>query len=340
MNSLITEHVMLDAYTTFKTGGAARYFSSVSTLEELKAAVVFAQAKQLPFFVIGGGSNVLVPDDGYMGLVILMQIKGISYDSVSSDRVEATFGAGEIFDEVVADTVAKGLWGLENLSHIPGSIGAIPVQNVGAYGVEVADRIHTVSVLNTHTMETEFMSNVACQFGYRDSIFKHAAGEGRIITAVTMDLSRIPQPQLSYADLAILAETAEPSLTLIRDTVISIRSGKFPDWEVIGTAGSFFKNPFVNPSATTALIARYPNLPLYPTADGLVKVSLGFILDKICGLKGYHHNNVGLYEKQALVLVADHGATTSDIIAFADEIAHKVFESTHIKIEREVTLLK
>ncbi len=340
MSGAILEHVSLARFTTFKTGGPARYFISVETPAELGAAVAFAEAKQLPLFVLGGGSNVLVPDDGYHGVVAHIQLRGISYVDVSATQVEVTAAAGESFDELVAETTKRGMWGLENLSAIPGTVGATPVQNVGAYGVEVADSIVSVAVFNRETGGNEVLSTAACGFGYRDSCFKHAAGAKYIITSVTFLLSRIPQPQLSYADLALLEAAGEQTPETIRTAVIAIREAKFPDWSVVGTAGSFFKNPIITSEAAALLHAEYPALPLYPTADTKVKVSLGFVLDKICGVRGYVRGATRLYEKQALVLVADSGATTTDILNFADEIAHIVCAKTQLHIEREVNLLQ
>lgn len=336
----VIEHVPLSPYTTFKTGGAARYFCTATTIAELKTAVDFARAKQLPFFVLGSGSNVLVPDEGYNGVVILMACLGREYTSVRESVVELTCGAGEQFDEVVSETVARGLWGLENLSHIPGTVGATPVQNVGAYGVEVADTIVSVTVFDTVHMRTEVLTAAVCLFGYRDSIFKQVAGRRYIITAVTFALSRVPQPQLEYADLAPLTEAGVPTLADIRATIIAVRSAKFPDWGVVGTAGSFFKNPTVARDSIMTLCKKFPALPMYPAQEGYVKIPLGFILDKVCGLKGYHQGLMSLYEKQALVVVAERGATTQLVEQFADNITRMVFEKTQIVIEREVTMMK
>lgn len=340
MPGVFREHVSLADYTTFKTGGAAEYFVSVTTPEELKAAVDFARAKQLPFFVLGGGTNVLASDTGYHGVVIHIQLRGVIFTDVSLTLVEVTAGAGESFDELVAATVTQNLWGLENLSAIPGTVGATPVQNVGAYGVEVADTIVRVCVLNHTTLGIEELATTACQFQYRDSIFKQKKGREYTILSVTFLLSRLPQPQVAYADLAVLADADELTPEMVRSAVTAIRSGKFPDWHTVGTAGSFFKNPSITHEEATKLQQQFPALPLYPTESTLVKVSLGYILDKICHLRGYAKNHVALYEKQALVLVAESGATTTEILAFAREVSERVHSATQIQIEREVNLLE
>jgi UDP-N-acetylmuramate dehydrogenase len=340
MSTPVLEQVPLAEHTTFKTGGLARYFCTVTTPSELKAAVDFAHAKRLPFFVLGGGSNVLASDAGYAGVVIKIALTGREYIPKTESLVEVTCAAGEVFDDVVSDTVGRGLWGLENLSHIPGTVGATPVQNVGAYGTEVADTIVSVTTFDTERLCTVVLDAASCAFGYRDSLFKQAAGKRYIITAVTFVLSRIPQPQLEYADLKALTLTGVPTLGDIQTTIIAIRSAKFPDWNIVGTAGSFFKNPVVVREVATPLIEKFPALPTYAARDGYVKVSLGYILDKVCGLKGYCENLISLYEKQALVLVAGPGATTTEIEQFAAHIEKKVFEETNIIIEREVTSLK
>jgi UDP-N-acetylmuramate dehydrogenase len=328
------EHVALNTKTTLKTGGNARYYTVVSTIEDLEQAIVFAEQKQLPVFVLGGGSNILVPDEGYNGLVIKMNIQGRSYREITATETVVTIGAGEVFDEVVCEVVARGLWGLENLSHIPGSVGATPIQNVGAYGVEVADVISEVSVYDSALKKVTTLQNKECFFSYRDSIFKK--NKNLCIVAVTFTLSTTPNPKISYADLKSLSSNITNPQT-IRDAVIAIRAAKFPDWAVVGTAGSFFKNPIISKHKASALLSKYPDIPTYNEASGMVKVSLGFILDKVCGLKGFTIGKVRLYEKQALVLVVEHGATTTNIQNFKKIISEKVFFETEILIEQEVT---
>jgi UDP-N-acetylmuramate dehydrogenase len=330
----VEQQVPLAPKTTLKTGGKALYYTEVTNIEELEKAVSFAEAERLPFCVLAGGSNMLVADSGYQGLVLQVQLLGRSYLSRDTDTTELTVGAGEILDDVISETVARGLWGLENLSHIPGSVGATPVQNVGAYGVEVADVISQVTVFNTDTKKISTLSNHDCHFSYRHSRFKE--NKNLIIVAVTFVLSTKPNPKVSYADLAKLPQRPLTPQHL-RDAVIEIRSGKFPDWTVVGTAGSFFKNPIITHTEAVALLQRYPEIPTYPVGETMVKVSLGYILDKICGLKGFAIDSVRLYEKQALVLVSEAGATTSDIKNFKKIISDKVFLKTSLRIEQEVT---
>ncbi len=334
----IRENVPLHELVTFKTGGPASLFVAVTTEEELTEAVAYARSRNLPITVLGGGSNVLVPDAGLGGLVIHMHICGVEVQE-ADDRVYLTAGAGEVFDAVVAETVAAQYWGLENLSHIPGSVGATPIQNVGAYGVEVGSLIRLVRVYDT-TLET-FTTLAAsdCAFGYRHSLFKTARGSHYIVTAVTFALNRDPAPHLSYKDLATRFTGQTPSQQEIRDAVITIRQEKFPDWRVVGTAGSFFKNPIITQAAYRELTVRYPSLPSYAARAGMVKIPLGWVLDHVLAVKGTGTETVGCYEGQALVLYNRGGATTDDVLTFSAQLAERVYEVTGIVIEREVTLL-
>jgi UDP-N-acetylmuramate dehydrogenase len=319
-------------------GGSARYFAKVTTIAELEESIHFAQNNDLPVFVLGGGSNVLVPDEGFSGLVVLISIPGREY-SVEETTVTLVCGAGEVFDEVVAETVALGYWGLENLSHIPGTVGATPVQNVGAYGVEVADLIISVTVYDCVLHQVRELTAEDCAFAYRDSLFKQVAGQSLIVLRVTFSLSITPQPRLTYADLEVLKAETDLSVETVRQTIIKIRAAKFPDWHTVGTAGSFFKNPIIPIPQAELLQAKYPQLAVYPVTATTAKVPLGFILDKVCGLRGIRIGNVGLYEAQALVLVAYQPVTAAMIDEFADMVVEKVYSTTAISIEREVQTL-
>ncbi len=334
MSFLVQSKVTLAPYTTLKTGGDADYFVVIENQEDLEKAVAFAREMQLPFCVLGGGSNMLVPDEGYRGIMIEIKLKGITYTALDENLCAVTVGAGEVLDDVIQDTVARDLWGLENLSHIPGTVGATPVQNVGAYGTEVADVISEVVVFNTDTQQITTLQNDECHFSYRHSIFKER--HELIILSVTFVLQKNAHPKITYADLSERVPV-NPSAHDVRTAVIAIRSEKFPDWRLVGTAGSFFKNPIVPEETANELVKKYPALPTYPTTAGMTKISLGYVLDKICGLKGFSIGPVRLYEKQALVLVTEAGATTADIKNFVKIISEKVFEHTAIKISQEVT---
>jgi len=329
----------LAPHTTFQIGGPAELFAVADSVEVLQALLGLAADTEQPVTILGGGSNVLVADTGVPGCVIQVAILGREY-VVTGDTVQLTCGAGEVFDAVVAETVAKGYWGLENLSHIPGSVGATPIQNVGAYGVEVADCIVAVTAVQRMTHAVRVFTAAECSFGYRDSFFKTPAGRDWVVTSVTFTLSAVAAPQLGYADLtARLGATAGLTPAHVRDTIIDIRSQKFPDWHKVGTAGSFFKNPIISTTHYNTLLATYPELPGYPTVDDTVKVPLGWVLDKICGLRGYTHEQVGTYQGQALVVINRGTATAAAVATFAADIAAQVKEATDIVIEWEVTRL-
>jgi UDP-N-acetylmuramate dehydrogenase len=338
----ISENVNLKNYTTFKVGGSARYFCLGRSVGDLNTAVSFAREKHLPFFVIGGGSNLLVSEKGFAGLVIKIDIRGVSFSKGNLGEVLATAGAGENWDNFVQLTVDKKLWGLENLSGIPGSVGGTPIQNVGAYGVEVKDVIRSVEVFDGRDGSIKNFSNQDCQFGYRDSFFKTPAGRNFVVTAVSFGLKKTAKPTTGYKDLKeyFLAKAIRtPTLAEVRLAVLEIRSAKFPDLGKIGTAGSFFKNPIIPADQFELLVKKFPGLPGYPTGDGLVKVSLAWILDKVCNLKGCREGGVGLYEKQPLVVVGDGACRGDDIERFAESVISKIKQQTGLAIQWEVERL-
>ncbi|MEZ4195118.1 MAG: UDP-N-acetylmuramate dehydrogenase [Candidatus Paceibacterota bacterium] len=335
MTLAIKENVSLKDYTTLKTGGVGLYLVEVGSVEELGQAVDLAKQHQLPVLVIGEGSNFLISDEGFSGLVIKVNILGRDYVE-DGETVTFTCGAGETLDKIVAETVTKGYWGLENLSAIPGTVGATPVQNVGAYGVEIKDVVKTVETFHLLTKEKKVFTNHECRFGYRDSFFKTDEGRNYVITKVSFVLSKNAKPKIDYADLQKFFSGSEISLEKIRQAIISIRANKFPDWKVVGTAGSFFKNPIVDKVVVDSILLRYPDLPVYQVDENSFKIPLGFVLDKICNLKGYRVGQVGLYENQALVLVNYGENNATEIKNFVTEITKIVAEKTGIKIEPEV----
>jgi UDP-N-acetylmuramate dehydrogenase len=338
----IKENVSLAPLTTLGVGGQAEYFAAVTTKDELATLASEAKRQGQTVTILGGGSNVLISDEGLKGLVIKIEIKGITHAASNHDdeKVLVTSGAGEIWDDLVDYTVTNGLWGMENLSAIPGTVGATPIQNVGAYGVEVGSLIESVEVYSLKTGEFSRLSNSDCRFGYRDSFLKSTAGRDLVVVFVNYLLSTKANPQLHYQDLAKkFQDVANPTQQDIRTAVTEIRGQKFPDWKQIGTAGSFFKNPIITASTYQELRIQYPELPGFPEPDGKVKVSLGWILDKVCDLKGARAGNVGTYARQALVLVNYGGATAAEVKSFAREVAQKVLARTSIRIEPEVNFL-
>jgi UDP-N-acetylmuramate dehydrogenase len=333
----IRENVSLNTYTTLGVPAQARYFVEVDTVDAVREACAWASAHHLRVQVIGEGSNILIGSTNIDALIIKNTIGGIAY-TTQAPYVLAEVGGGVLLDNFIETCVEKGFWGLENLSGIPGTIGATPIQNVGAYGVEVGDVIVSVHVYDMEQACMRTLSRDACTFAYRDSMFKHDDGKNFIITAVTYKLSLQPHAQLTYKDIAHL-KNESCTQSEIRNTILAIRKKKFPDWHRVGTAGSFFKNPCIPVEHFTELQSRYPELPGYETATGNIKVSLGYILDKICGLRGYCEYDVALYQEQALVLTCKKGTSYDAINTFADRIAAHVYEKTNIAIEREVTTM-
>lgn len=337
----IQEGVYLAKYTTFKIGGKARFFCVVTDEQELLEAVTFAKEKSFKIFILGGGSNILVSDYGFDGLVIKMDFKGIKIISDDKRSVILSVGAGENWDDLVAYTVDNNLSGIENLSAIPGTVGAGPVQNIGAYGSEIRETLVGVRVLDTSSMKFVDMGNADCRFAYRDSVFKHEKGK-YIITRVDLKLNRDGQVNIDYKDLASyfstrdLKNNSKPTLQEVRQAVIEIRASKLPDLNKWGTAGSFFKNPIISTEKLFELKKQYPDLPTFPELDGRVKVSLGWILDKVCNVKGVSIGGARVYEKQALVLVGKTGTTSEEVKKLAQELMKRVKDKVGIDIEPEV----
>jgi len=337
----ILEHIPLAEFTTFKIGGPARYFCRVTSEEDLLSAVKFARNKKKAIFVLGGGSNLLISDSGFTGLVIKMEMKGVTFDG---ERVTAA--AGELWDEVVDRTVERGLYGLENLSAIPGTVGAVPVQNIGAYGAEISQLVETVRAFDLRTLKFVNFTNIECGFAYRDSMFKQKKGR-YVVTSVTSKLKKNGSVNITYKDLREYFEKktrtknnksqkVRPTLREVRNAVIEIRWGKLPDWKLWGSAGSYFKNPTLSQKRFVDLKERYPELPGYPEPDGRIKVSLAWILDKVCNLKGLCIGNVCVYKKQTLVIVSQPGASAEEVVSLSREMSRRVKETTGINIEAEV----
>lgn len=336
----IEENVPLKDHTTFRVGGPARFFAVAHTFKELRELLAHARGHRLPILILGDGSNVLAPDRGWEGIVIKVALRGRDFREEPDGRVFATAAAGESWDDFVADCVSQGYGGLENLSGIPGLVGATPIQNVGAYGVEVKDVIEAVLVLDVARGESKRLTPRECEFGYRDSAFKKNAGR-YVVTSVSFRLGKPHVPKLHYRDLKEYFESFDhaPSLLEIRQAVIAIRSRKFPDLSVIGTAGSFFKNPTISPDELARLKSRFPELPHFPAGEGKEKISLAWLLDRVCNLRGVTHGTVGSFEHQPLVIVNRGGATADELRAFADYVASCVKEKTGIVIEPEVQIL-
>ncbi len=326
------EQVSLASFTTFHIGGPARLLAEIHTEEDLKTSFALARERGLPPFVLGAGSNVLVPDDGVEGLVIRMLIDGISCE----DPELLVAGAGALWDDVVDAAAAREMYGIENLAGIPGTLGGAVVQNIGAYGAELKEVFEYADAIDSTTGESRRIRRDEATFAYRTSLFKEH--RELVITRVALRLKRHSLPNVAYADLARARELGTPLATPheIARAVRNIRALKFPDSALEGSAGSFFKNPVISSAQTEALQKRFPGVPLFLQGDGRTKVSLAWLLDHVLSLKGYTEGAVRCYEKQPLVIVARSGATAREVHAFADSIALRVLTEVGIAIEREV----
>ncbi|MFA5934662.1 MAG: UDP-N-acetylmuramate dehydrogenase [Candidatus Paceibacterota bacterium] len=340
MLKILTD-IKLSSFNTFKTGGNARFFCNVETESELIEAVSFAKENNLKFYVIGNGSNILIGEDDFLGLVIKLSIKGIEIESRDKDITILSSCAGENFDDLITFSIDNNLFGIENLWNIPGTVGASVVQNIGAYGVEIKDFIFSVEGIDINNFKKFNLKKENCDFEYRESVFKK--NKNLIITKVFLKLNNSFFSNIEYISLkeyfskqAVQIGKGELKVGDIIKAVEEIRRNKLPDWRVLGTAGSFFKNPIITEEKYTELLLKYPDLPKYNAKIGFVKIPLGFVIDKMCGLKNFRLGQVGLYEKQSLIIVNYGGAKFSEINSFANIIEEKVFEKIKIKIEREV----
>jgi len=329
--------VPLKTLTTMKLGGPARFFAEVHTVQELHDLYENAQSKQIPIFILGGGSNVLAHDEGYPGLVIRMKIPG--FDVIADDLNTTTIkvGAGELWDAVVARTVDMRLSGIEALSAIPGTAGAAPVQNIGAYGQEVADTLVSLEAYDTQTKAIVTLQNADCDFAYRHSIFRSSQQGRYIITSITLKLSKnLPAPPFydslqAYFDQHAISVFAQQT---VRDAVIAIRADKLPDPNLQPNTGSFFKNAIIESWQLDELKAAFPTIKTYPMGDGRIKVPTGWLIET-AGLKGQLLHGMRVNDKNALVLINESATSYSDLAAAREEIIGKVRDTFRIQIEQE-----
>ena len=344
---LVENNVALQPLNTFGIAARAQSLARVRNEADI-TALLERLAGEAPALVLGGGSNLVITGD-IKGLVIKVDVPGkrLLEETDKGWLVEA--GAGENWHAFVAWTLAQGWPGLENMALIPGSVGASPVQNIGAYGVELQDRFHSLDAIDLQTGQTFSLEAAQCGFGYRDSVFKHTPSDERsfglagraVITRVRFLLPKPWKPILGYLDLERkMAETgiSEPDAQQIFDWVVAIRRAKLPDPAIIGNAGSFFKNPTVTPEQCVDIIARDPKVVHYPMDDGSIKLAAGWLIDA-CGWKGKSVGNAAVYEKQALVLVnkggPEHPCTGGEVMTLAKAIQTSVYERFGILLEPE-----
>ena len=351
---LVEKNVPLQAFNSFHIVAKAQALVRIASEADLHALLADPELRASPKFVLGGGSNIVLTGD-VKALVLKVEIPGRRRLSETDKAFIVEAGAGENWHELVAWTLAQGYGGLENMALIPGTVGAAPVQNIGAYGVELQDRFDSLDAMDLQTGQVFTLNAAQCAFGYRDSVFKHGAGAAStghqrlglkdrcVILRVRFALPKAWKPVLGYADLdKKMAEhqCANPAAQQIFDWVCEIRRAKLPDPQVIGNVGSFFKNPTVTPEQCVDIIARDPKVVHYPLADGSVKLAAGWLIDS-CGWRGKSVGQAGVFEKQALVLVnrgaidSPLGATGGEVMTLARAIQTSVYERFGIRLEPE-----
>lgn len=328
--------ISLRGRNSFGVDQRAARLVEFETAEDLRT--FFAAGIPGRWTVLAGGNNILFTED-YDGVLLTPAARQIALVSDDGDEVRLRVDAGVEWDDLVEWAVQRGLWGIENLSLIPGKAGAAPVQNIGAYGCEAKDAIRRVEMYCVETGTVLTLDAAHCGFGYRESVFKHDLKGRVIITAVEIALSHTPRPWLGYGDVEREVEArGGATLRNIREAICSIRRAKLPDPAVLGNAGSFFKNPVVEASVAENLLKAYPDMPHYPAPEGREKLAAGWLIDR-AGMKGHRAGNVGVHERQALVIVNHGGATGGEVIAFARTVQTRVREKFGIEIDTEVNIL-
>ena len=333
----VMTNISLKQYTTMKLGGETRYMATADSASDVVSLYRNARKENLPIFVLGGGSNVITHDEVFEGIVLLNKIKGFEVISETDETTDVKIGAGEVWDEVVEKAIGLGLQGIEAMSGIPGTAGAAPVQNVGAYGQEIADTLISLEAYDSKTDTIVTISADECDFSYRNSIFRDKEKGRYCILNITLRLNKAEPKPPYYASLQRYIDEndiREVNLSVIRVAVLNIRSEKLPDPAELPSAGSFFKNALVEKWKLEELQREYSDIPNYAMSDGRYKIPTGWLIDK-AGLRGYRSHGMRVYEKNALVLVNDSATGYDDLAAIREEIAQIVFDKFGIKIEQE-----
>lgn len=332
----IIENFNLKSYNTFGIDATCTFFAESDSVEELKSIV--RNHHNLPTFILGGGSNILFTRN-FDGLVVFPTLKGFEVIAEDKETVTLSVAAGENWDDFVNFSVKKGWGGVENLSLIPGNVGASPIQNIGAYGVEAKDTIYEVRGFYLDSLANFSFTNSECYFGYRDSIFKNELKGKVIITHVRFKLQKHPVLVTHYGNLdEEIEKTGDKTIVGVRKAVIGIRESKLPDPKVLGNAGSFFKNPVIEIEHFNQIKSRYPQVPSYPVNEKSVKLPAGWLIET-CGWKGKQLGNAGVHAKQALVIVNCGGASGSEVLVLANKIRESVFNEFKVSIDMEVNVL-
>ncbi len=336
----ISFNASLKGLNTFGIECYAYALASFADRHELTALLSHSDLHGRPYMILGGGSNLLFTKD-YDGVILLNKVKGITLESEDAEYFYVKAGAGENWHQFVQHCISHGWAGLENLSLIPGNVGASPMQNIGAYGVEIKDRFHSLEAYNINTGIIRDFDAVACEFGYRESVFKRKLKDRYVIINVTFSLFKNPDLNISYGaigdELKVLG-VEKPGIADVSQAVINIRNSKLPNPSVLGNAGSFFKNPVVDTSIYEAVAKQYPDAPHYPAPDGMVKMAAGWLIEK-AGWKGRRLGACGVHEKQALVLVNYGGATGNEIYTLSQLVLDAVKSKFNIDLEREVNIV-
>lgn len=333
----VMTNISLKQYTTMKLGGEARYMATADSASDVVSLYRNARKENLPIFVLGGGSNVITHDEVFEGIVLLNKIKGFEVISETDETTDVKIGAGEVWDEVVEKAIGLGLQGIEAMSGIPGTAGAAPVQNVGAYGQEIADTLISLEAYDSKTDTIVTISADECDFSYRNSIFRDKEKGRYCILNITLRLNKAEPKPPYYASLQKYIDEndiREVNLSVIRVAVLNIRSEKLPDPAELPSAGSFFKNALVEKWKLEELQREYSDIPNYAMSDGRYKIPTGWLIDR-AGLRGYRSHGMRVYEKNALVLVNDSATGYDDLAAIREEIVQIVFDKFGIKIEQE-----
>jgi len=336
----IQPNFSLKPYNTFGIDAKAKYFSAFSDIEQLKELTTHSRSlsgSRLTTFILGGGSNILFTKD-FDGYVLKNDIRGIAKIDEDDEYVYVKAGAGENWHQFVLFCIQNNWQGIENLSLIPGNVGASPMQNIGAYGMEIREVFLELNAFHLHQKSTQKFNLSDCQFGYRDSVFKRKYKDQFVILDVTYRLNKNPRYNTSYGAVKKELErmrVTNLSILAISQAVINIRTSKLPDPSVIGNAGSFFKNPSVSQERFQGLKAEFQNIVGYENSDGTIKLAAGWLIEQ-CGWKGFRKGDAGCYEKQALVLVNYGNATGSEIYDLSEEIRQSVIKKFGVELEREV----
>jgi UDP-N-acetylmuramate dehydrogenase len=337
--SVLQESISLKPYNTFGIPVNTRYFAEIVNEGDLVQLLSSGLIEEQKLLVLGGGSNILFTKD-FNGLVIKVSIPGIS-SIEDGNNVIVTSGAGVVWNDLVQHCVQRGFGGIENLSLIPGTVGASPIQNIGAYGVELKDVFESCVAYQVSTGRSKVFNYKDCRFGYRDSIFKNELKDQYIITSVSLKLSKSPNVNIQYG--AIKEELANrnissPTISDVSAVVSDIRVSKLPDPSTIGNAGSFFKNPVIDQAEFDPILEQFPEIVHYPAPNGKVKLAAGWLIEQ-CGFKGIVHGETGTWKNQALVLVNHGHATGQEVYSFSEQIIFAVNAKFHVKLEREVNIL-